>query len=81
MVATIKQYSEMKSNKYARYGNGNEPAARKYFLETYNTHHENLIVNETGFKVHTEYPCIGASLDGTATCSCYEIRGLEIKCP
>ena len=44
-------------------------------------HHDNLIVNETGFKVHTEYPCIGASLDGIATCSCHEIRGLEIKCP
>ena len=64
LLATIMQYSETKSNKYARYGNDNEPAARKYFAETQNAHHDNLIVNETGFKVHTEYPCTGASLDG-----------------
>ena len=64
LLATIMQYSETKSNKYARYGNDNEPAARKYFAETQYAHHDNLIVNETGFKVHTEYPCTGASLDG-----------------
>ena len=75
------QYSETKANKYTRYGNDNEPAARKYFAETQNAHHDNLIVNETAFKVHTEYPCIGGSLDGIVTCSCHEIRGLEIKCP
>ena len=27
-----------------------------------------LIANETGFKVHTEHPCIGASFDGIVTC-------------
>ena len=81
LLATIMQYSETKSNKYTRYGNDNEPAARKYFAETQNAHHDNLIVNETAFKVHTEYPCIGGSLDGIVTCSCHEIRGLEIKCP
>ena len=63
LLATIMQYSETKSNKYTRYGNDNEPAARKYFAETQHAHHDNLIVNVTGFKVHTEYPCIGASLD------------------
>ena len=81
LLATIMQYSETKSNKYTRYGNDNEPAARKYFAETQNAHHDNLIVNQTAFKVHTEYPCIGGSLDGIVTCSCHEIRGLEIKCP
>ena len=54
---------ETKWNKYTRYGNGNEPATKKYFVETQNAHHENLIVNESGFKVHTEHPRIGASLD------------------
>ena len=81
LLATIMEYSETKSNKYTRYGNDNEPAARKYFAETQNAHHDNLIVNQTAFKVHTEYPCIGGSLDGIVTCSCHEIRGLEIKCP
>ena len=38
-------------------------------------------MSESGFKVHTEYPCIGASLDGIVNCPCHEIRGLEIKCP
>ena len=80
LLATIIQYSETKSNKYTRFGNDNEPAARKYFVETQNTHHENLIVNETGFKVHTEYPCINASLDGIVTCFCHDMRELEIKC-
>ena len=55
------QYSETKSNKYTRYGNENEHAARKYFVETQNPHNEKLIVNKTGFKVHNEYPCIGPS--------------------
>ena len=67
LLATIMQYSETKSNKYTRYGNDNEPAARKYFGETQHAHHDNLIVNETGFKVQTEYPYIGSSLDGVAT--------------
>ena len=77
LLATTMQYSETKSNKDTRYGNDNEPAARKYFAETQN---ENLILNETGFTVPTEYPCIGASLDGVVTCSRHEIRGLETKC-
>ena len=38
-------------------------------------------MNETGFKVHIGYPCIGTSLDGIFTCSCHGIKGLEIKCP
>ena len=63
LLATIMEYSETKSNKYTRYGNDNESAARKYFAETQHAHHVNLIVNATGFKVHTEHPCIGASLD------------------
>ena len=61
-------------------GSDNKPTASEYFVETQNAHHENLIVNETGFKVHTEYQYIGVSLDGIATCSCHEIRGLEVKC-
>ena len=69
--------SGTKSNKYTRYRNDNEPEARKYFAETQNAHHEHLIVNETGFKFHTEYPCIGASLDGIVTCSCHEIRRIR----
>ena len=81
LLATIMQYSETKSNKYTRYGNDNEPAVRKYFAKTQNAHHDNLLVNQTGFKVYTEYPCIDASLDGIVTCSYHEIRGLEIKCP
>ena len=59
------QYSETKSTRYA---NDNEHAARKCFAETQNAHHEKLIANETGFKVHTEHPCIGASFDGIVTC-------------
>ena len=81
LLATIIQYSGTKSNKYTRYGNDKEPVARKYFAETQNGHHDNFVVNETGFKVHTEYPCIGASLDGIVTYSCHETKGLEIKCP
>ena len=81
LLVTIMQYSQTKSNKYTRYGNDNEPAARKYFAETEDAHHDNLTVNETGFAVHTEYPCIGVSLDGIVTCSCHDMRGLEIKCP
>ena len=77
LLATIMQYSETKSNKCTRYGNDNEFAGRKYFAETQNVHHENLIVNETGFKVHTQYPCIGESLDGINSYSCLEIWGLE----
>ena len=64
LLAIIMQYSETKSNKYTRYGNDNEPAGTKYFAETQNAHHHSLIVNETGFNFHTDYPCIGASLDG-----------------
>ena len=79
LLATIMEYSETKSNKYTRYGNDNEPAARKYFAETQHAHHDNLIVNVTGFKVHTEYPCIGASLEDIVTCTCHDIRGLEIR--
>ena len=74
------EYSETKSNKYTRYGNDNEPTTRKYFAETQHAHHDNLIVNATGFKVHTKYPCIGASLDDIVTCTCHEIRGLGIRC-
>ena len=81
LLATIRQYSDTKSNKYNRYGIDNKLGARKYFAETQNAHHENMIVNETGFKVYAEYPCIGASLDGTATCLCHEIRRLEIMFP
>ena len=66
LLATIMQYSETKSTRYA---NDNEHAARKCFAETQNAHHEKWIVNETGFKVHTEYPCVGASFDGIVTCS------------
>ena len=76
LLATIMQYSETKSNKYTRYGNDNEPAVRKYFAKTQNAHHDNLLVNQTGFKVYTEHPCIGVSLDGIVTCSYHEIRGL-----
>ena len=72
LLATIMQYSQKKLNRYTRYGNDNEPAARKYFAETQKPDREFL--NETGFKVCTEYPYI-------VTCSYYEIRGLEIKCP
>ena len=47
------QYSEMIWKKYTRYGNYNEPAARKYFAKNQNAQNENITVNETGFKVNT----------------------------
>ena len=75
LLAKIIQYSEMKSDKYTRCRNENDPAARKYFVETQDARHE------TGFKFYTEYPCIGVSLDGIITCYWHEIRRLEIKCP
>ena len=43
----------MKWNKYTRYGNYNEAAARKHFAKNQNAHNENITVNETSFKVNT----------------------------
>ena len=43
LLATFMQYSETKSNKYTKYGNDNEPAGRKYFAETQNAYHDNLM--------------------------------------
>ena len=80
LLATIMQYSEMKSDKFTRYRNKNDPAGRKYFVETQDARHEKLIVNVTGVKFYMQYPPL-VSLDGIITCSCHAIRRLEINCP
>ena len=43
--------------------------------------HSNLLVVDAGLFLSSTYPCLGASPDGIASCSCYGVGCLEIKCP
>ena len=43
--------------------------------------HQNFKLENSGLKIHTSYPHLGASPDGIITCDCCEKEVLEIKCP
>ena len=53
LLAKIIQYSEMKSDKYTRCRNENDPAARKYFVETQDARHEKLMKLVSNFTRNT----------------------------
>ena len=43
--------------------------------------HSNFLVSLSGLVISTEYPHLGASPDGIASCKCCVKRVLEVKCP
>ena len=53
LLAKIMQYSEMKSDKYTRCRNENDPAATKYFVETQDARHEKLMKLVSNFTRNT----------------------------
>lgn len=58
----------------------------KVALEAYIDYHKNagcddVVVKKCGLVVSKEYPFLGASPDGIASCSTHGTRLIEIKCP
>ena len=50
-------------------------------MESVSMQHQNFQLVNSGLKIHTRYPHLGASPDGNITCDCCGKGVLEIKCP
>ena len=58
-----------------------EAEAMRHFTKKQQLTHVNFSVETAGFYISSEFPYIGASPDGIASCDCCCKRVIEIKCP
>ncbi|XP_076090454.1 uncharacterized protein LOC143062652 isoform X1 [Mytilus galloprovincialis] len=63
------------------WGREHEKSAIKEFQQVMCTDHQNFCVKKAGFLIDLNYPYIGVSADGIATCDCHGSSVLEVKCP
>lgn len=82
LVATLLGYNVVRKTRPMMYGNKYESKARKLYVKHHMKHCcDNVSVVVPGVVVSTEWPFLGASLDGLVTCSNHGTGALEIKCP
>ncbi|XP_067678814.1 uncharacterized protein [Haliotis asinina] len=63
------------------WGIDNEDKARKCYLKHQAGHHRDFKCRSAGILISASKPYIGASSDGTVSCSCCGNGCLEVKCP
>ncbi|CAC5376473.1 unnamed protein product [Mytilus coruscus] len=63
------------------WGREHEESALKEFQQVMRTDHQNFCVQKAGFLIDLNYPFIGVSADGIATCDCLGSSVVEVKCP
>ena len=82
LVNSIMQYNIPNPDIPAlKWGRQNEERAKESYRIEMDKHHNNFSVHSTGLLVSTKYPFLGATPDGTISCSCCGTGLLEIKCP
>ena len=64
-----------------KWGNDNEDMARQRYIEGISLTHSEFTCTVTGLIINTNYPHLGASLDGMTQCKCCGSGLVEIKCP
>lgn len=64
-----------------KWGREKEPVARHQYIQDAQVVHTNLQVKPIGLVINTKYPFLGATPDGSVSCTCCGMRLLEIKCP
>lgn len=74
-------YPRSFSSKPTQWGCDHEKEAKKQYVETMMECHENCACRDSGLVINPEYPYIGATPDGIASCLCCGEVILEIKCP
>ena len=57
-----------------------EGEALREFIKKQQLNHVNFSVKSAGFYISSDFPYIGASPDGIASCDCCCLRVVEIKC-
>lgn len=63
------------------YGKENEPRALSLFEQQLTDLHPGGILVRTGFRICSDHPWLGASLDSMLTCPCHGTVVTEVKCP
>lgn len=63
------------------WGQDHEATARRKYGDAMSSFHNSFTMKESGLLLHTSYPFLAASPDGTVTCSCCGNGCIEIKCP
>ena len=56
-----------------------EPETRISFFSDESKNHENFTIYQSGLVIDADFPCLEASPDGIATCSCHGTGVVEIK--
>ena len=64
-----------------KWGRNKESVAKSSYLQCMSSRHEDFKLRESGLVLHPNMPYLGASPDGTISCSCCNKGTLEIKCP
>ena len=82
LVKSIMQYNIPSMHLPAlKWGRLNEEKARQQYQALMSTKHTNFSVKQCGLHINPQYPFLGATPDGTISCSCCGNGLLEIKCP
>ena len=81
IICRIMQYYPNPDNVAAlKWGRENEYKARTEYTATMSSKHQDFNVCHCGLFIDPKYPCLGASPDGSVSCSCCGKSILEIKC-
>ena len=67
--------------KATSWGFRHEKLAQEIYYNTNKSKHNNLCLTESWLVISSQWPFVGASLDGVVNCKCCGRGVLEIKCP
>ena len=68
-------------NKATKWGLQKEKVALKQYVTMRRETHTNLVLEESGLCISTQYPFLGASPDSLVICDCCDKGCVEVKCP
>lgn len=82
LIKQLRGYHAIPNTQSLQYGRRHEARARRAYVRHHmDTCSGNIHVKDMGVHVSTQYPYLGASVDGLISCSVCGVGVLEIKCP
>ncbi|XP_055954702.1 uncharacterized protein LOC130010736 [Patella vulgata] len=73
--------SKVFSSKPTKWGCDHDSTAKQHYVKFMMQHHDNFVLEESGFVINPEYPFMGATPDAIGCCDCCGPILVEIKCP